>query len=95
MAALVDDRDEDLFCITPEERALIPSVRERVADLPDPDNHLDRDEDVVRFLRARNNSVDDAVKMLRWHLQWRAKERHGACIAPHANRTGGTMPCDR
>ena len=66
---------EDLFRITPAERALVPALRKLVADLPDPDSHLARDEDVVRFLRARDNNLDGAHKMLRNHLLWRAKER--------------------
>ena len=66
---------QDLFQMTEHERELVPMLRDMVKDLPDPDNHLERDEDVVRFIRARPNSIDEAHNMLRNHLIWRQSER--------------------
>lgn len=60
---------------TQEELKLVDRVRAALCDVPDDDDHAKLDEDVVRFLRARNGNVKKAAAMLSDCLRWRKEVR--------------------
>ena len=74
--------------ITPEEEKQVQQLRALVADTEDPDNHIQDDEDVVRFLRARP-TIDESAKMLRDSLKWRLVNRPWQMSCPACDEIQG------
>lgn len=74
--------------VTPEEILQITKLRQLVATTADPDNHLQEDRDVLRFVRARP-TLEKSAEMLRKHLQWRQETKPWQAHCPACDETPG------